>query len=253
MKIRSQCLLMLLGGFGAAQAEERFVAMDRMGPASFAGVRGDMTRLRGADEDLARLEIYGQLENRGLGLYGSIPTAFVIPDVGENNAALGNIEVGGFLMNRGMVLRVGVALPTATADDNNGPVLAKNIWPRLTDQVQMLPDVTAIRMSLSPSAGDGLWFFRADMGIDITLPDNGAQQWDTLYRANLGIGLELSGITLTAEMINASSTTYFGGEDRFRHTAAFSARHGMLYAGYAVPLDDSVDVITLTIGVERAL
>ncbi len=246
-------IVLTVGGASCAHANEDFIAMDNMGASSFAGLRGDISRLRGSDEDLTRLELYGQMENRGLGLYGSIPTAFIVPDVGENNAALGNIEVGGFLMNRGMALRVGVALPTASADDDNGPVLAKNVWPRLTDQVQMLPDVTSIRMSLSPSAGDGLWFFRADIGVDITLPDDTAQHWDALYRANIGVGLDLNGIALTAEMINASSTTYFGGEDRFRHTVAFSARHGMLYAGYAVPLDDDIDVVSLTIGVQKAL
>ena len=240
----------------AGPASAQFTAMDRPEYRSLIGGRVDFAAPDGGTA--LRGEVYGQGFIRGIGVYGHLPVAHFAPDGGDDQSALGNLELGVFgrtaALGGNVILRGGVALPTSDADAEAAIALGTNQWARLTDRVNHLPDTSALRVSVSPRFGGGRLFAQADLGADLTFPP-GEQESAILMRANVALGLRAGPVKVTGEFINISRVD--GLEkvdgDAFFNLFVASVRHGMLYAALTVPLDDDVDFLAVGAGLEWSL
>lgn len=215
-----------------------------------------------------RFDFFGQLISRqGLGVYGSLPISILVGE-GDNETALGNIEVGGLYVIDSpavsYVFRAGLALPTA---DDDGLGFAANVlasWSRLTDLSQAIPNATYLRLGFSPLYHANRVFLRADLGVDLAVQDDDQLEIagvvfgfdaENLFRINVGGGIDLGSVALMAELVNVASTSSLDDDDDndFLNTFALSARFmgGSLqpYFTFGVPLDDlGRDVIDFFLG-----
>ncbi len=258
---------------GSARAQQRMPDMATLD-------RGDgITRLGldfGAvftDDDIVgidaalRFDVFGQfVAHSGLGLYGSLPISVLVAE-GDNDSALGNLEVGGLYVidspTMSFVFRGGVALPTA-ADDDPGEIVANLVstWARLTDLAQAIPDTTYVRLAFSPLYHDGGLFLRADLGVDLEVREDDdaiavglGDDPENLYRLNVGGGVDLGTVAIMAELVNLASSSSFddGDEEDFVHTFAVSARFMgeslQPYFTVGLPVDEfSRDVVDFFLG-----
>lgn len=249
-------LFAALGLLLAAPAAAQFTAMDRPERRSLIGGRVDFAAPDGGTA--LRGEIYGQGYIRGVGVYGHLPMAHFAPDGGDDQSALGNLELGLFgttaALGGNVIVRGGLALGTSDADAEAAIALGTNQWARLTDRVNHLPDTTALRLSVSPRFGGGRFFAQADLGADLTFPPD-EQESALLMRANLALGLRAGPVKVTGEFINISRVDGLEKEDgdAFYNLFVAAVRHGMLYAALTVPLDEDVDFLVVGAGLEWRL
>ena len=246
---------------GSARAQQRMPDMATLD-------RGDgITRLGldfGAvftDDDIVgidaalRFDVFGQfVAYSGLGLYGSLPISVLVAE-GDNDSALGNLEVGGLYVidspTMSFVFRGGVALPTS-ADDDIEEILANLLgtWSRLTDVAQAVPNATYVRLAFSPVYHDGGLFLRADVGVDLEVKEHEntiavapGDDPDNLVRVNVGGGIDLGTVAVMAELVNLASSSSYESDDDLIHTFAVSARFMgqslQPYFTFGLPLDDS--------------
>lgn len=199
--------------------------------------------------------------------WGQIESPLIIPDGEESDFGIGNLELGGVVaLDAGggsVLVRLGVALPTAEDDDNNaGPIL--NFPARLTDVVLYPDDTTSLRISSSYLRAVGQLFFRVDAGLDVPFADEDMSAFnddDPIVRLNLAGGLRLEPVAIMGELVTVGTTgDTADDQDRFFHTFAFTARYiaGEVQpmASLVVPLDDSInDFVDLSViaGVSASL
>jgi hypothetical protein len=125
-----------------------------------------------------------------------------------------------------------------------------------------LPQSTALRLGVSPIWRAGRVFARADFGLDIDAGADG-RRYDTALRFNVGIGVIVDEVALTAEMTNAydytptASATSEPSGASWIDTAAVAVRflfgHVEPYGAIVFPLDaDSHQIMELaaTVGLE---
>lgn len=258
---------------GSARAQQRMPDMATLD-------RGDgITRLGldfGAafiDDDIVgidaalRFDVFGQyVSYSGLGLYGSLPLSVLVAE-GDNETALGNLEIGGLYVadspTVSFVFRAGVALPTSS-DDDPGEIVANllSTWARLTDLAQAVPNTTYVRVGFSPMYHDGGVFLRADLGVDLEVKEDDdaiavglGDDPNNLFRVNVGGGVDLGTVALMAELVNIASSSSFddGDDEDFVHTFAVSARFMgeslQPYFTVGLPVDDfSRDVVDFFLG-----
>ncbi len=249
----------------ASSAHAQFLSMDRMRGASLGGVRADLSvydkilnqsgNYGGNSDTYIRTEVYGQYAGKLLGWYGHLHLAHWIPDEGDNQTVLSNIELGGYMTRRftgnNVILRVGLVLPTAQDDDGTGKhALVQNAWGRLSDMTVAVPKMTALRLSASPYVRGGAVFFRADFGVDFVLPSG--SDLTIVPRGNLGVGADFDWIILTGEFVNTLNIQQFLGSG-FLHAFTFSVGHGILRAGITVPLREDYELTVFTINIETGL
>lgn len=205
--------------------------------------RGDGDSLIGVDlgldwfksdrfyEQAYRFDLHGQAVNRrGFGLYGQAPITVASGE--EGATVLGDLELGGLWVTPqdpmfSFVLRLGVALPTAS--DDPGPpsdFLANRagVIARLTDIALIVPDTTWLRLGVSPVFRGELVFLRADLGLDFPLHE-GSGDPAPLIRANLGVGVDPGAWAFTAELASIANTGFLDPDNEFLHTAALAARY----------------------------
>lgn len=236
----------------APAAANEFASLDRMAANSRFGVQSDFTH-DGAADMLPRTEIFGRYQiDRNLGVYAQFPITHMLPQQGEGETAMGNLEMGAHLRiplgGAKVVFRIGAALPTSHLEDRNGEALVRNAWPRLTDFAQQLPETTSIRASISPMAAAGAFFFRADLGADVLL-DADDRDSKLLLRANLGVGAWIKSVAITAEFVNLGNAQELA-KDAFAHTVAVSVRHGVLYTAVTAPIDEDRLIYAWTVGIQ---
>lgn len=194
--------------------------------------------------------------------YGSAEGALVLPDGEESEFGVGNLELGAAGASAAgpgtLLVRFGVALPTAgdENDDFVGPVL--NFPSRITDIVLYPDDTTTLRLSGSYLYSQGAGFFRADAGIDIPFADEDMSPFndeDPLLRLNLAAGARIEPLAAAVELVTLATTSDVDDDaDRFIHTIAVSARYvggqAQPVLAIVVPLDDSInDAVDLTVTV----
>ncbi|MCA9545206.1 MAG: hypothetical protein KC613_12470 [Myxococcales bacterium] len=265
---RQHFLALTLGALcllGVSAAHAQFLSMDRQRGASLMGVRADLSvyddirgqsnNYGGNSDTYIRTEIYGQYTGQLIGYYGHLHLAHWLPEDGENQTVLSNIELGGFMTRRftgnNVILRVGLVLPTAQDDDGTGKhALVQNAWGRLSDMTVAVPKMTALRLSASPYVRGGAVFFRADFGVDFVLP-SGADL-TIVPRGNLGVGADFDWIILTGEFVNTLNIKQFLGSG-FLHAFTFSVGHGILRAGFTVPLREDYELTVFTINIESGI
>jgi hypothetical protein len=212
----------------------------------------------------ARVDLGGQyLTLQGIGGYATIPVSYLSGN-DESETAIGNIELGGLYVAKGgpntsFVVRGGLMLPTAPDDLEGLLTNVANLVPRFTDFMGVAPEVTALRLSVSPLHRSGIFFARADAGIDIAIDEADGSDTDPFIRLNLAAGVETSGVVFAGELVTIGTTGEVDeNEDRFFHTLAVSGglSQGKVrpFGALIVPLDDFLDVsVAIMAGVEAPL
>lgn len=249
-----RCLLAagsLLATAPAAAGE--FVTLDRMAANNRLGVQTDFTHESGSQQMLPRTEIFGRFQfDENLGVYGQFPIVHMMGGKSQSETAMGNLEMGGHLRiplgGAKVMFRLGVSLPTSHIEDQNAQALLRNAWPRLTDFAQQIPEVTALRASISPMASAGAFFFRADVGVD-TLVDADERDSKLLLRANVAVGAWIERVAISAEFVNLGNAEELT-DDAFAHSLALSIRHGVLYTAMTAPIDEDRLIYAWTVGVQ---
>jgi len=233
-----------------AVAEVHFATLDRVQKAHLLGIDTAITQASGGDEMAIRTEPYIVQMLRDFGIYGQLPISHYLPAEQDADTALGNLEMGAFVPGAfggaATLFRVGLVLPTARAKGENGRTLGANIWPRLTDYIGQIPDSTAVRLSISPIAHSGAFFFRGDFGADLRFGDDGEDE-SIIVRANLGVGARVSRVRVTLEMTNVGNVDV-PGADGFAQTVGVGIGHGILQTSVVSVLEDGMDQWILTIG-----
>jgi hypothetical protein len=210
------------------------------------------------------------VSDSGAGGYVVLPLSFIstedsILGEGESDAILGNLEVGGlYAMPLGrdadMIFHGGVALPTANDDLEAGELdLLQPIAsvPRMGDLVDRWPNSTWLRLGVSPMGRASMFFWRADVGLDLMIDDDDGAGADIspLVRVNIGGGFDLGGVDLMAELvtnITADDDDTAGDEGDSATTLAFGGRFGRgnVQPGLAIllPIDlDSYEALDMAI------
>jgi hypothetical protein len=218
----------------------------------------------GDENATLRFDFFGQFVSRlGWGVYGSLPIARSMTD-GEDDSAIGNVDLGALYVIESPVLslvfRGGIALPTADDDLDGFFTNYFASWTRLTDIAQAIPNVTYARFGFSPLFHSNRLFLRADVGVDVAVSKEdevSGLEPDTLFRLNIGGGLDLGTVAVMAELVNLATTEDFdeisAEEEDFVHTFAVSARYmGPMFQPYfavGMPVDTfGLDTVDFFIG-----
>ncbi len=229
--------LLALVATATAQRSPDMATLDRGDGISKLGLDVGLTFLDHPPYDAAlRLEPYGQLIlQSGLGFYGALPISVSFGGDGnpeplpEDATALGNLDLGLlYVVTAGpevsFVLRGGLALPTASDGLDATATSYYASFPRMTDLALAYPDAWYLRLGVSPLIYLDRVFLRADLGVDIGLDDEGA---DELLRLNVGAGVDLGPVALSLELANTANLDRFDfddGDDRWGHTFAATMR-----------------------------
>jgi hypothetical protein len=262
------------GGFagGTPESLPGFMTLDRMDSQSRAGIQVAWTKIDAvslSDGFVMRFEPYAQvlLPGRPVGFYGHLPFTHLFNFNGSDATGVGNLELGGFFLpmnNSDVILRVGLAL--STASDSGNELIANVIAPpldRLTDVLLVAPNYTTGRLSVSTFQRNGDFFFRADGGFDLVIdkPSTIANVPSVFFRANIGGGIRVQEVDLTAELVNFASvngSTQSGIEQRFLHTLAVGVRtlgENQIHFGTVFGLDEITrgDYWVLSLGYQRVI
>ncbi|HEY1549191.1 MAG TPA: hypothetical protein VGG28_15305 [Kofleriaceae bacterium] len=259
-----------------------FVTLDRGDATSRVGVEASFELPNssgltdGGGETALRFEVHGQYVDPGLrvGGYAQVPISYVSSgDGGENQSGtgFGDAEIGALYVPRvndnfSIVLRAGLALPTASENSNNELASLIGSFSRMTDFYLAIPHGTSLRLAVSPLWRSGMVFARADVGIDINLDDdnNGGPAADKVVRLNGAVGVDLGQFSVSLESVNICDVPANGemistGEQWINEGAvAGRLRTGNFqpYAAVVFPLDhDSHEFIdaSFTLGLDARL
>ena len=230
-------------------ATPHFVVADGQDAEMHAGLQTQYFVVDGqGDGQLWRMDAHLNLVNPGsrIGAYAHLPLTFT-EETSEDEAAVGNLEVGGIYVPElanasfGLSLHAGITAPTAPEDTSAMlGFLAGGMRPG--DRYVTLPKSSTLRFGVSPLLHSGDVFARFDVGLDINLYVAGSDEpVDPAMHVNAGLGLDLG--TMNAALMAEVSTLHVFGDARDMNTsvAALSVRghSGQVepYLGVALPLD----------------
>ncbi len=238
-----------------------FVMLDRADTRSRVGIEMSYALPHtddGTSASAMRYEVHGQYVDltSGLGGYITMPISH-LSETFENETdsvtGIGDLEIGGIFVRDfpkyGVTIagHGGISLPTGSTDDFAYAANFVAAITRLPDLYLALPEATSVRIGTSPIWRSGRVFARADFGLDINSEAHGIRIDDYL-RADVGVGIDLDLVSLTAELANAyvyippSMVTPSNADgSQWIDTAALAARFhaGLLepYAAIVIPLD----------------
>jgi hypothetical protein len=241
--------LLILGALAGPAAAEREPAdrvhdphtMDRVTPATTFGVELGYEVWDGdsAVDTILGFDVGGHfVSDAGIGGYLVVPFSYLsTEDVlifeGDSELVVGNLEVGGLYArplgrrgNADMIFRAGVALPTADDDVDVGLLQPYASVPRYGDLVQRWPNSTWLRLAFSPMGRAGVFFWRADLGVDVMLDDDDGDAVDIspVIRANVGGGVDLGSVDVAAEFVTNVTNPEDDATDETASTLALGAR-----------------------------
>jgi hypothetical protein len=216
----------------------------------------------------ARVDLGGQyVTPSGIGGYASLPISQLRGD-DDSQTEIGNLEIGGVYVapagpTTDIVIRGGLVLPTGP-DDFDFLIGYAAAIPRMTDLVSVAPDTTWLRLGASPLHRAGMFFARADLGLDIVIDQPDDSDVDPLFHVNLAAGVQTGNLTVAGELDTLGTTgDVADGEDRFLHTLAVSVgmEGGRVrpYGALILPLgnelaDDFLDMsIAVMAGIEMPI
>jgi hypothetical protein len=219
--------------------------MDRLTPETTFGVELGYEVWDGdsAVDTVLGLTVGGQyVSESGAGGYLVLPLSYLSTDdivtpigtlEGESEMVLGNIEVGGMYArplgrDADLVFRLGVALPTADDDADVGLLQPYASVPRYGDLVLRWPNSTWLRMAFSPMGRAGIFFWRADVGVDLMIDDDDHAGTDIspIVRVNVGGGLDLGDFEVGAELVTNVTSPENDASDETASTLGLGARFG---------------------------
>ena len=263
LPLTSLCLLSLVSVASADQLHET-ATLDRATGETGAGA--DLSFISDFEEGfVSRLDLHGQwMHQSGFGAYGQIAVsrAFLgdnlTPGLELDTVSLSNVELGGqykrALSNElSIVGHAGLVLPTA---QNEASAFITNVLSsqrRFNDLVTAIPDLTALRVGVSPTWQRGAVFARADLGLDVILDSGEEMSTDPVAHANVAIGARQGKLSGALELVTMIATgDVSDGADRFLHTGALSLSYdaGSFTPNLAIvtPLDDTGRGESLSIG-----
>jgi len=248
-----------------------FMTLDRMDANSRVGAQLGWDKIddvRVADAFAMRLEPFGQylLPNRAIGLFGHVPLSHLFDLDAADGTGIGNLELGGFyLPNRrsDLIVRVGLALPTASDSVSGALANLDTRFERLTDFVLIGPSYTSLRLSGSTvQQWNSMFFLRADAGLDAVLskPSTASGATSVFGRANVAGAVRASGVDFTLELVNLiafnGTSVPSGFTNHLTHTAALSVRSpgaDQFHFGLVFPLDNEFrgDAWVIALGYQR--
>lgn len=249
------------------------LTLDRMDGSSRFGIQVGFDKIddvKLSDGFVMRYELYGQyvLPNRLVGLYAQVPFAHLFnfgSRDGTDYTALSNIDIGGFFLpthRSDLIVRVGLALPTASENSIRHGANTISELERLTDLLLAAGNYTTLRLSVSTLQESGIAFLRGDLGFDLVVdkPANDRGP-NVLLRANVAAGVRLGLVDLAAELVNLGGldgTVPGGIDNRFFHTLAvgLSTRGtDQFRIGTVFPLDKVFrgEVWILSLGYQHAV
>jgi hypothetical protein len=251
-------LVVALAATAHAQRAPDMATLDRGDGITKIGIDLGLTLLEHPPYDAAlRFEPYGQyVMPSGLGFYGAIPISMSFggddnpAPLPQNATALGNADLGLLFVVTSnpawsLVFRGGVALPTASDGLDESATNAYAVFPRLTDVALTNADAWYVRLGFSPLLHANKLFLRADLGFDLGIDDDDA---DELIRLNGGAGVDLGVVAVSVELVNIANLD----ADDWSHSVAFTLRfmgeslQPFIAAG--TPLDDRLrDAVDLFI------
>jgi hypothetical protein len=204
-----------------------------------------------------------RIPNSLVGIYGQLPLSHAFNFNGSDATGVGNMDVGAYFLSYDdakLMLRVGLALPTASDDTDAALANVLGGYERLTDLLLVVPNYTTVRLSASTLHELAEGFLRADVGFDIALdkPSGGPRSF---LRANVALGAHLPAIDVALELANLGVVdSDYSGEisDRFVHTAALGLRtrgYDQFHFATVVPLDDAVrgEIWIFSFGYQRVV
>jgi hypothetical protein len=242
------------------------LTLDRMDSATRLGIQvgfDKIDQISLSDAFAMRFEPYGQyvLPNRLIGIYGMLPIAHTFVSDGPDATGTGNLEVGAFFLpyhNSQLIVRAGLALPTASSSGNELVTNIFSVYERMTDFILVAPETTVLRLSISTLQESGMAFFRGDVGLELAIDKPSGD--DAFYmHANLAAGIRLAPIDLSVELVNIADLDGSGSvSDRLLHTLALGLRTrgtDQFYAGTVFPLDDDLrgEIWIFSLGYQHAM
>jgi hypothetical protein len=280
--MRTACLIVLMAPAAvfaepaSSPPSSDFVVMDRMDGTSKAGL--DVSYLfpnnTGNNSITAlRFDAHGEyVLPTGIGGYVQLPITYVHASSTGNpstsSTGIGDLELGILYATKASssglsgVFHAGLTVPTGSTGLDSAVANLVGAFMRLTDFYQSIPQGTSIRLAASPLLRSGQVFARADIGIDANFDaDNNTA--DTFGRFNLGVGVDLGGVSLMGELINLRDMTFKGsggtGASWINAGAVsvrFNAGGARPYGALTFPLDDDSHELmnaVLTVGIETSL
>jgi len=233
-----------------AQRAPDMATLDRGDGITKIGIDLGLTLLEHPPYDMTlRLEPYGQLVlDSGLGFYGAIPISMSFggddnpPPLPQDATALGNVDLGLLYVIGGnpdwsIVFRGGVAVPTASDGLDESATNVYASFPRMTDVALAYPNAWYVRLGVSPLYHAGKLFLRADLGFDLGLDDDGA---DELVRLNLGGGIDLDMLALSLELVNTANLDVDDWNHGVAVTVRFMGESLQPFIAVGTPLDDGL-------------
>jgi hypothetical protein len=242
------------------------LTLDRMDAATRFGIQvgfDKLDRVDLSDGFAMRFEPYGQyvLPSRLIGIYGMLPISHVFDFNGDDATGVGALELGAFFLpfhDSRLVLRAGLAFPTASDSGDEFVANVFSAYERMTDFMLIAPEYTTLRFSASTVQESGMAFFRGDFGLELAIDKPSGD--DAIYmHANLAAGVRLPGVDLSVELVNVGDLDGSGDiSDRFIHTLALGLRTRgphQFYAGTVFPLDENQrgEIWILSLGYQHVM
>jgi hypothetical protein len=244
-------------------ASPSFLTMDRMDGTSRFGLQLDWEKLSDVsvtDGFATRAELYFQyvLPLRAIGIYAQMPFAYWANFNGGDEHGIGNPDLGAYYMPGGrqtLIFRAGLTLGVASSDA--GAIANRlTVYPRLTDQIDVSPKATALRLSVSTIQTYSIAFVRGDFGFDVAISNK--DERDIWMHANAALGLRVPAVDLTGELVNSGALDGPGSfTDRFMHSFAVMLRtrgQNLFHIGTIFPLDSGArgKLWIISLGYQRA-
>jgi hypothetical protein len=242
------------------------LTLDRMDSASRIGIQvgfDKLDRVALSDGFVMRFNPYGQyvLPSRSGGFYAQLPIAHVFNSQGPDATGVGNLDVGAFVLpfnTSQLILRGGLALPTASESGNGLSANYISAYERLTDFVLIAPKFTLLRLSASTVQQSGMAFLRIDGGLDLAI-DKPSGGNSVFVRGSIAGGVRADAVDLSLELANMGTLDGHGDvTQRFIHSLAFGFRtrgSGQFYGGMVFPLDEGIrgEVWIVTLGFQQTV
>jgi hypothetical protein len=295
--LRLVTLVCLLAAPGAALAQPAVTSASDTSSADPARAPGFVTLDRGDARSIVGLDIsymfYGntagasitpmffdahaQYVDPGLGLGGYVELPVGYFDASgdgpsTSGTGLGDLEVGALYVTPTVapglriVLRAGLTLPTASTSESGVEANTLTFLPHLSDFYLVVPDGLSARFAASALWRQGTLFARADIGVDTNISAQSGDNVDTLLRGNLGFGVQLGQLALTAEFTSLYDHGDNGGNAQLLSTGAVAARYSggrvSVYGAIGFPITNTHDLggsdsaqydVALTLGIEGRL
>jgi hypothetical protein len=257
MKHLALAFALVAAAAGTASAQSRkaadrvhdFHTMDRQSPMTTFGISvgyeawdsDPALSLGDAINAIVSVDVAGQyVTESGAGGYLTIPLSYVSSDdygfppfvvEGDSEVAVGNVELGGLFAGRlgknaDMVFHGGIALPTADDDGVGGALGPLAAGTRYSDLVDRVPNSTWLRAGFSPMGRANIFFWRADLGVDLMIDDQDGDAVDIspVIRVDVAAGVDIGQADFTAELVTNITNPENDMADETASTLALGAR-----------------------------